>query len=197
LQNVEEIQNSLSYFLMDLDKLQGKRKAPSNSIKQSWRPPEDFYKTNSDGAFHLETKSGECGFVVRNSLGYVLLAAAGNIAHDTSDIKTKAIAVFKSIQQTTELGMQRIILEMDVSSTAIRAWGVDRSPITCLVNQIRDMRLEFSSCIISVCNKVADGLAIYGVSVLIYQNLFLAICLVMKYNIVVPEIKKNKDAMSC
>jgi hypothetical protein len=102
LQNVEEIQNSLSYFLMDLDKLQGKRKAPSNSIKQSWRPPEDFYKTNSDGAFHLETKSGECGFVVRNSLGDVLLAAAGNIAHDTSDIKTKAIAVFKSIQQSTK-----------------------------------------------------------------------------------------------
>jgi hypothetical protein len=69
LQNVEEIQNSLSYFLMVLDKLQGKRKEPSNSIKQSWRPPpDDFYKINLDDAFHSETKSGGCGFVVRNSL---------------------------------------------------------------------------------------------------------------------------------
>jgi hypothetical protein len=54
---------------MVLDKLQGKRKEPSNSVKQSWRPsPEDFYKINLDDAFHSETKSGGCGFVVRNSL---------------------------------------------------------------------------------------------------------------------------------
>jgi hypothetical protein len=43
LQNVEEIQNSLSYFLMVLDKLQGKRKEPSNSVKQSWRPHQRIF----------------------------------------------------------------------------------------------------------------------------------------------------------
>jgi hypothetical protein len=103
----------------------------------------------------------------------VLLAAAGNITHVASAIQTDAIAVFKSIQQAVQLGMQHIILEMDASvlARAIKASGVDRSPITCLVNQIRDIkRLEFSSCIISVCNracnKVVDGLATYGASVL-------------------------------
>jgi hypothetical protein len=69
--------------------------------------------------------------------------------------------------------MQHIILEMDASvlARAIKASGVDRSPIACLVNQIRDIKqLKFSSCIISVCsracNKVADRLAAYRMSVL-------------------------------
>jgi hypothetical protein len=82
-----------------LDILQGKRNAPSNSVKQSWRPPlEDFYKINSDDAFHLKTKSGGLGFVVRNSLGDVCLTATGNITHVASAIQTEAIAAFKSIQ---------------------------------------------------------------------------------------------------
>jgi hypothetical protein len=107
LQNAEEVQNSISYFLMDLDKLQGKRNVPSNLVKQTWRPPpEDFYKINSDGAFHSKTKSGGWGFLVRNSLGDVLLATAGNIAHAASAIQTEAIAALKSIQQAAQFGMQ-------------------------------------------------------------------------------------------
>jgi ribonuclease HI len=109
-------------------------------------PPEDFYKINSDGAFNSKTKSGGWGFVVRNSLGGVLLAAAGNIAHVDSAIQSEAIAAFKSIQQVTQLDMQHIILEMDASvlGRAIKASGVDHSPIACLVNHIRDIkRLEF------------------------------------------------------
>jgi hypothetical protein len=38
--------------------------------------------------------------------------------------------------------MQHIILEMDASvlARAIKALGVDQSPIACLVNQIRDIK---------------------------------------------------------
>jgi hypothetical protein len=43
--------------------------------------------------------------------------------------------------------------------------GVDRSAIGCLILQIQDLTLtqtEFSSCIVSLDNKVADCLATYG-----------------------------------
>ena len=49
---------------------------------------------------------------------------------------------------------------------------IDRSPIGCIVRQIRDfMRSEFSSCSVSVCsrscNKVANCLATNGACVMV------------------------------
>jgi len=49
--------------------------------------------------------------------------------------------------------------------------GIDRSPMSCLVCQIRDfLWSEFSSYNVSlcnrICNKVADALAVFGMGVL-------------------------------
>jgi hypothetical protein len=100
-------------------------------------------------------------------------------------------------------------MDGSVLARAIKASGVDRSPIACLVNQIRDIkRLEFSSCNISVCsrvcNKVTDGLAAYGASVLMsgsnvtmtevlvfVSELVSGDFLVTECNIFVFEIKKT------
>jgi len=66
-----------------------------------------------------------------------------------------------------------IIVETDatVLASALKSVQIDRSPVGCLIRQIRDfMRSEFTSCIVSVCNRkcnlVAHGLATHGACVL-------------------------------
>uniref|UniRef100_K3ZN52 RNase H type-1 domain-containing protein n=1 Tax=Setaria italica TaxID=4555 RepID=K3ZN52_SETIT len=56
-------------------------------------------------------------------------------------------------------------------ASALCSIGIDRSAIGCLGRQIHDlMQTEFSSCIVSLCNrscnKVADCLATYGAGML-------------------------------
>jgi ribonuclease HI len=174
MQSAIEIQGSVSYFVMEFEKLQTTKKGVSDNVRHTWKPPPlEYYKINTDGAFDPNTRTGGWGFVVRNTNGEVLLAGAGNICHVASALHAETIAALKGVQQVARLGMQHIILETDASilASAINATGIDRSPIGCLVYQIRDlMQSDFSTCSVSVCNrncnKVADCLAGYGATVL-------------------------------
>jgi hypothetical protein len=69
--------------------------------------------------------------------------------------------------------MMNIAIETDatVLAAALKSVQIDRSPVGCLIRQIRDfMRSEFASCIVSVCNRkcnlVAHCLATHGACVL-------------------------------
>ena len=123
----------------------------------TWRPPqEDIYKINSDRSFDPTKRSGGWGFVIRNNNGEVLAAGAGNISYALSALHAEAIAAYKGVLQAAQLGMSQIVLEMDATMlvAALKSSSVDRSSIGALVFKIRDiMQFEFSSCIVSSCNR--------------------------------------------
>ena len=88
-------------------------------------------------------------------------------------MQTEAIAAYNGLQLAAQLGMINIILETDATllATALKSEQIDRSPIGCIVRQIRDFRRsEFFSCSVSICfrscNKVADCLATHGACVM-------------------------------
>ena len=110
---------------------------------------------------------------MRNMKGEVMLSGAGSICHVASAIHAEAVAALRSVQHAAHLGMQHVILETHaiVLANALSSADVDRSAIGSLVHQIRDLvRFEFSSCIISSCNRecknIANCLAKYGANVL-------------------------------
>jgi ribonuclease HI len=141
-------------------------KLEAKDIRSSWKtPPDHTYKINIDGAFHSDSRTGGWGFVIRNANGDVLASGAGKISFTSSVIHTEAIAAYKGLQHAAQLRITKIILETDATVLA------DALNSMLIVRQMRDfMQFEFSSCIVSVCNrncnKVADSLATYGASVL-------------------------------
>lgn len=165
-----DVCGSVMFFLMQFEKLYETEKKVIAATQVSWKPPpENTYKINSDGSFDSDKRTGGWGFVVRNVNGEVLAAGAGNIRYASSALHAEAIATYKSIVHAAQLGMSRIILEMDASvlATSLKSTDVDRSSIGALVVQIREMmQSEFSSCVVSVCNrncnKVADSLVTHG-----------------------------------
>ena len=113
-------------------------------------PPENFYKTNIDGAYNQNTRTGGWG---RGSKGEVLLAGAGKISRAASALQTKVVAALKALERAAQLGMTHIILETDASvvASALCSMEIDRSANGCLVRQIQDlMRMEFSCCSVSL-----------------------------------------------
>jgi ribonuclease HI len=170
LQCTTEIQSSVTFFLLEFEKLEIEAKKVRSPVIPSWKPPpRNFYKINTDGAYDHNTRSRGWGFVVRDKKGVALLVGAGKVMHAASAIQTEALAAFMVIQQAVQLGMTHIILETDASvlASALCSIGVDRSAIGCLVRQTQElMQTELSSCIVSLCNrscnKVVDCLATYG-----------------------------------
>ena len=51
--------------------------------------------------------------MIRDTSGDVLAAGAGNISYAASAVHTEAIAAYKGLQLTAQLGMINIILETD------------------------------------------------------------------------------------
>ena len=111
---------------------------------------------------------------MRNNYGELLAAGAEKINYAASALHNEAMAAYKGLLFASQMGMPRIILEMDASvlASAIKANEIDQSDVRGLIRQAQQiMRSEFSSCVISncsrCCNKVADALAAYGVYVVL------------------------------
>ena len=159
---------------MEFEKLNVSEKKSIQATKDNWKPPpEDIYKVNIDGAIDPKTRTGGWGFVVRNNHGELLAAGVGKINYAASALHIEAMAAYKGLLFASQMGMPRIILEMDASvlASALKANEIDQSGVRGLIRQAQQiMRFEFSSCVISncsrCCNKVADGLATYGVCML-------------------------------
>jgi len=149
--------------LLKFEKPEANGKKIQSPANQLWRPPpENFYKINIDGAYDPNTRTGEWGFVVRDSNGEVLLVGAGKISRAASAIQIEGIAALKAIQRAAQLGMTHVILETDASvlASALCSMEIDRSVNGCLLRQIQDlMRMEFSCCRVSLCNRSCNKVA--------------------------------------
>lgn len=159
---------------MEFEKLNGTRMKVAVPNISKWKPPpEDTYKINTDGTYDQKTRKGGWGFVIRDKHGDLLASGAGNIKYAASALHAEAMAVNRGILYASQMGMTRIIIEMDntVLAYSLKRNEIDRSAVGSLVHQARDlMRFEFSYCNVSICNrccnKVTDCLASYGHCVL-------------------------------
>jgi hypothetical protein len=104
-----------------------------------WKPPEgDVLKINFDGAFDPVSHSGGWGFVVRNSLGEVVGAAAGRLDHVNEALQAEAEACSRALSIVQKWGISRIVLESD-SQILVRAINLDeddRGPNGVLFKEI-------------------------------------------------------------
>jgi ribonuclease HI len=133
------------------------------AIAQSWRPQEgDHLKINTDGSFYQSSLSGGWGFVMRNALGQVVMAAAGHIDHANNAMQTEATACLRAIQTAKELGINEVELESDalLLVQALTSSDFDREENGALFQEIRKL-LSSSFTFLSIsfcpraCNKVA------------------------------------------
>jgi hypothetical protein len=134
--NAEEIHNSVNYFQMKFEKLSVSEKKTIQDTKDNWKPPpEDINKVNTDGAFDPKARTRGWGFVVRNNYGELLATGAGKINYVSSALHTEAMAAYKGFLFASQMGMPRIILEMDASvlASALKANEIDRSGVGGLI----------------------------------------------------------------
>jgi ribonuclease HI len=129
-------------------------------------------KINIDTALIDATSKGGWGFVARDKEGKYMEGGCGNIPRVASPLQGEAMAALYSLERAAYVGMSKIILETDAKELkkGITTKELDRSVDVSLFRQIRDyMSSSFDICRVQhsprSCNKVADCLAKYGVSV--------------------------------
>ncbi|KXG37144.1 hypothetical protein SORBI_3001G014400 [Sorghum bicolor] len=82
-------------------------------FKGSWIPPsEEFYKINVDASFHVNDGHGGWGFVIRNHEGTAVQTGAGSLRRIFT---RRTLATLWSVERAIQLGMNRVILEMDAT----------------------------------------------------------------------------------
>jgi len=167
---IAEINSSVSFHLMEIEKLVTTCMNNSKNPSVKWKPPpSEFYKINVDASFYENSNQGGWGFVVRDCDGTFLEGGAGRIFRAASALQAEALGILKSLVRVADLGMTRIILETDstIAGKAITSNDFDRSINGFLFMQIREfMASNFVHCIVNVCprscNTVADSLAGFG-----------------------------------
>jgi hypothetical protein len=86
---------------------------PHNSQKQWHRPPGEWLKINTDGAFSASTGEGGWGFVIRDEHGEVMAAGAGGLTHVRDAFQAEIYACMKGVMAAANKGMDKVILETD------------------------------------------------------------------------------------
>uniref|UniRef100_A0A0E0L6Y4 RNase H type-1 domain-containing protein n=1 Tax=Oryza punctata TaxID=4537 RepID=A0A0E0L6Y4_ORYPU len=86
----------------------------------------------SGGGLLQDSGTGGWGFAVRNSSGFVLEAGAGFISRASSALQAEALAGQRSLMRVAQLGMTRIIVEVDASNLgkALNSQELDRKFVT-------------------------------------------------------------------
>jgi ribonuclease HI len=170
--NAQEVINEiLFHFQVWEDTIHSGRPTKTSACRPKWRaPPEDVYKINCDGSFIPGSNKAGWGFIIRYHYGNVAAAGVGSANFLLSAQHAETIAFMKGIEHA-ELGMSRVILEIDAISIAkaLSEPGIDRSgigPVLCDIKTV--MYNEFAECIIShvsrECNVIADTLAAMGLN---------------------------------
>jgi ribonuclease HI len=165
-----EILSSVSFYLMEINKLSTSCSVSKKSSGARWEPPPPwYYKVNVDASFHDSLNSGGWGFVARDWDGNFLEGGAGSFSQIASALQAESWGTFRSIERVAALGMTKIILETDSTTVAkaIMSTEFDRSMNGVLFRQIREFLMSnFVSWSVNVCprtcNCVADILASYG-----------------------------------
>ena len=91
-----------------------KSKELKHNEQKVWSPPPtNFLKINTDGAFRQSSGSDGWGFTIKNELGEMLVAGAGNLESVADPFHAETVAMFHAVQEATRMGCQKIILETD------------------------------------------------------------------------------------
>uniref|UniRef100_A0A8R7RCL6 RNase H type-1 domain-containing protein n=1 Tax=Triticum urartu TaxID=4572 RepID=A0A8R7RCL6_TRIUA len=138
-------------------------------MTQRWTPPPvGIMKINTDDAFHEKTHSGGW-FTLRNDIGAVAAAEAGNLEHVSDTLHTEALAMLHAVNVAIRIGCDRLILETDslLLKQALTSNIYDLSHLGAIFRDIKcQHRVGLSH--VSVkhcsreCNHVAYTLAAHG-----------------------------------
>lgn len=86
---------------------------PITSRKRLSKPPREWLKINSDGAYSASSGAGGWGFVTRDHEGDVVVAGAGALKHVRDALHAEAFACLQGAMAAADKGIGNTILEMD------------------------------------------------------------------------------------
>lgn len=96
------------------------RPAPRQSVWK--RPPEEWVKCNTDGAFYAGPNQGATGAVIRNSTGSFVAGRACWYPHGIDALMLETMACRDGALLARQKGIQKIQLETD-SQELVRIWN--------------------------------------------------------------------------
>lgn len=139
-----------------------KMKISKTEVKQRWQPPEEgWLKVNSDGAVGKHGNKSGAGAVVRDHAG-AFRAATCHVFQEVYDPEVAEIRACKrAIQLATEIGANKLHLEMD-SSAVVKMLldpAKDLSASGHCVQEIKTMLQEFEEVKVSWVRRSANGAA--------------------------------------
>ncbi|GJN18408.1 hypothetical protein PR202_gb05568 [Eleusine coracana subsp. coracana] len=126
----QDVCSLMTYYATEFEKLRKPEAQHRSTTTQLWLPPDpDFYKINTDASFSARTGSGGWGFIARNNSGAFLEGGCGQLQRVSNPLQAEALAALKRLQRAAELGMSRIVLEIDASNlqNALTSEELDRS----------------------------------------------------------------------
>lgn len=169
----QSIMNAIYLTLGDFNCLAKRNELWHKKVKcESWSKPDNgFLKANIDGAFDPNTRNGGWGCVLRDELGNILMAAAGNLGNLQDALHSEACAAERTIFLTTYLGIESLIIESDAlnlvsglndlqENNGVNA-VIFKAIKSLLLSSYKDVRVQFCP---RNCNGVAHVLANFGAS---------------------------------
>lgn len=169
-QSVDKMQYLIQMHANEWKQFSEKKPAVTLRPKVRWvRPPADYVKINSDGAYATASGYGGWGCIARGDDGAVLFASAGFLPHIDNALPAEAITLINSITLADLFAMGHVIFETDCQTLAqaVTSSDFDLSPMGTLFREAKfllrlansDFRVVFTS---RACNKAAHMLASLG-----------------------------------
>lgn len=140
--------------------------------KQRWsKPPDDWLKINTDGAFLPKLSEGGWGFVIRDEMGDVILAGAGKLPRVRDAFQSEVNAGIRGVRAAIDNGISKVILETDSlllkqalendSYRLSEAGGSIYELKSLVAGNFMNFQCNFAP---RSCNQVAHALAALGCS---------------------------------
>lgn len=117
IRSSEEVVSSISAHALEYKSLESKRPVHKVPVASKWvLRMINYFKINTDGAFHEESHSGGLGFIVRNDQGVPVAAGHGHIQGVSSALHAEALSLLKALCMTSAMECSRVQLEVDATN---------------------------------------------------------------------------------
>jgi hypothetical protein len=133
------------------------------------KPPSDWVKINSDGAFSVSNGERGWGFVIRDDSTEAIAAGAGSVKHIRDALQAKAYACTQEIRAAILRGKIKVILETDslILKQALSSDSYRFAEIGGMVLELKNLITGgfnnfLCNYVLRNCNKVAHALAAKG-----------------------------------
>ncbi|KAF5475196.1 hypothetical protein F2P56_007026 [Juglans regia] len=156
INHAQSLQNSISSFI----------KTPGLKPIPCWNaPPTGFFKLNVDGVIFFDYQKAGVGVVVRDENGQVVMTVSKS-EHEVIEAESvELLAMFRGLQFSSQLGINKIILEIDnlllvetlqASEESLSMLGNLISEVKNMLKQFQEHQVQHVSC---MGNQVAHFLA--------------------------------------